>query len=115
MNFVIYNAAGVILRTGSCPAEALALQAQSGEFVVEAQADVERDAVQPDTGRVIPGGRVLPPKAALTYDQARRSMYPRVEAQLDMLWHAMDAFHTPRIEPFYSTIKAVKDAHPKPQ
>lgn len=114
-HFVIHNAAGEILRTGSCPDEAFELQARDGEFVLEAQADVENDAVDPETGAVIPGGRVIPPKPAPTYDQARRSMYPRVEEQLDMLWHAMDGYHTPRIEPFYSVIKAVKDANPKPE
>jgi hypothetical protein len=30
-----------------------------------------------------------------------------------MLWHAMDDHHLPRVEPFYSRIKAVKDAYPK--
>lgn len=115
MNFVIYNAAGEILRTGTCPEEALSLQAQAGEFVVEARADVEKDVVDPETGAVVPGGRVIPPKPAPTYDQARRVMYPRVEEQLDMLWHAMDADPPARIEPFYSVIKAVKDANPKPE
>jgi len=114
-HFVIYNAAGEILRTGTCPEEAFSFQAQAGEFAVEAQADVEKDAVDPQAQQVIPGGRVIPPKPAPTYDQARRSMYPKVEEQLDMLWHAMDGFHTPRIEPFYSVIKAVKDANPKPE
>jgi len=30
-----------------------------------------------------------------------------------MLWHAMDDGIIPKIEPLYSEIKAVKDAHPK--
>lgn len=44
----------------------------------------------------------------------RARAYPPVEEQLDMLWKAMDANKTPRSEPFYSTIKAVKDKHKKP-
>lgn len=44
----------------------------------------------------------------------RARAYPPVEEQLDMLWKAMDSNKTPRSEPFYSTIKAVKDKHKKP-
>jgi len=112
-HFVIHNAAGEILRTGSCPEEAFAFQAQAGEFVIEALADVEKDSVDPQTQQVIPGGRVVPPPPPLNYSQARRLAYPRVEEQLDMLWHAMDDDPAARIEPFYSVIKMVKDAHPK--
>ena len=35
--------------------------------------------------------------------------------QLDALWHAMDTGTTPKIEPFYSQIKLIKDKFPKPQ
>lgn len=49
-----------------------------------------------------------------TYDLARARQYPSLGDQMDMLWHAMDANVMPRIEPFYSQIKAIKDAHPKP-
>jgi hypothetical protein len=44
----------------------------------------------------------------------RRSEYPDIAEQLDMLWHAMDDGTIPRIEPMYSQIKAVKDGNPKP-
>lgn len=47
------------------------------------------------------------------YVSKRVSLYPDVTNQLDMLWHAMDADESKRLEPFYSTIKAVKDAAPK--
>jgi len=30
-----------------------------------------------------------------------------------MIWHSMDNGETPKIEPFYSTIKAIKDKYPK--
>ena len=42
----------------------------------------------------------------------RRAVYPSIEDQLDMLWHAMDDDAGKRLEPFYSTIKAVKDQFP---
>jgi hypothetical protein len=48
----------------------------------------------------------------MDYRQARADSYPAVQEQLDMLWHAMDAGQTPKIEPFYTTIKAVKLAYP---
>lgn len=47
------------------------------------------------------------------YRKLRRQAYPSVGEQLDALWHSMDKYSTPRIEPFYSMIKAVKDKYPK--
>ena len=49
-----------------------------------------------------------------SYSLARARAYPSLGDQMDMLWHAMDASVMPRVEPFYSQIKAVKDANPKP-
>jgi hypothetical protein len=113
MNFIVYNQQGEILRVGSCPDGEEASQAHDGELVLVGSADVEQDVVDPQTQAVVPGGRVIPPAPPLTYSQARRLAYPRVEEQLDMLWHAMDDAPALRIEPFYSVIKMVKDAHPK--
>ena len=45
----------------------------------------------------------------------RQQEYPEVKDQLDMLWHAMDDDESKRTEPFYSTIKAIKDKYPKAQ
>lgn len=47
------------------------------------------------------------------YRLERRKSYPSVAEQLDMLWHAMDEGNVPVAEPWYSTIKAVKEKHPK--
>lgn len=47
------------------------------------------------------------------YGQRRADGYPALAEQLDMLWHGMNDDSSKRIEPFYSTIKAVKKAHPK--
>lgn len=44
----------------------------------------------------------------------RASEYPELEEQLDALWHAMDQGILPKIEPMYSSVKAVKDKYPKP-
>lgn len=48
-----------------------------------------------------------------SYDARRAAAYPSTGEQLDMLWHAMEKGELPKIEPFYSQIKAVKAAHPK--
>ncbi|MDO7909503.1 hypothetical protein Q6A49_03040 [Pseudomonas sp. 22-AL-CL-001] len=45
--------------------------------------------------------------------KAREEDYPPLAEQLDMLWHAMDQGATPKVEPFYSTLHAVKQKYPK--
>lgn len=61
-------------------------------------------------GRVIDTGE---PLIEDTYASRRRAEYPPVEEQLDMLWHAMHEGALPRVEPFYSTLLAVKTKHRK--
>ena len=48
-------------------------------------------------------------------DKNRAFAYPSYTEQLDMLWHAIDADETLKVQfaDFYNTIKAVKDAYPK--
>ena len=48
------------------------------------------------------------------YQRVRSTQYPSIADQLDMLWHAMDTGALPKVDSFYSAIKAVKDANPKP-
>ena len=48
------------------------------------------------------------------YRNQRSQEYPQVTDQLDMLWHAMDDGTLPKVEPFYTQIKTVKDKYPKP-
>ncbi len=112
-NFTVYDAQGVILRTGRVPETAFELQAQPGEFIVEAAADPAKDSVNPATGEIVVGGRPPDPVPTQSYAQVRRNMYPSVEDQLDMIWHAMDQNLLPRIEPFYSMLLSVKQAVPK--
>ena len=49
------------------------------------------------------------------YKNDRMMAYPSVGDQLDMLWHAIDADETLKVQfaDFYNAIKAVKDAYPK--
>jgi hypothetical protein len=49
----------------------------------------------------------------IQYKHERAGLYPDIHEQLDQLWHGMDADETKRIEPFYTTIKEIKDTFPK--
>lgn len=107
-DFIIYNDAGEILRTGRCPAEAFEIQAQPGEHILEGVACCTKDSVDPLTGAVIEGGRPLeqyPSPPALPQPSTLST-----QTQLDLLWQAMDAGTFPKAEPFYSAIKAQKVA-----
>ena len=49
----------------------------------------------------------------VAYQRKRIYEYPRVEEQLDMLWHAMDDGILTKVDAFYDANKAVKDKYPK--
>lgn len=107
-NFIIHDAQGNILRTGDCPEEFLNLQVREDEFLLIGNADVRTDAVNPETGEVLRGVRT-PPVPAVAPTQTPPPVIP-VDQQLDLLWQAMDAGTFPKAEPFYSAIKAAKEA-----
>lgn len=65
------------------------------------------EAQQP-TGPLLPDPNYVPP-----YTARRINAYPDINEQMDMLWHAMDADESKRLEPFYSTIRAIKEMIPK--
>lgn len=48
------------------------------------------------------------------YKNTRKQKYPKIEEQLDMLWHSIDQGSLNKESEFYTTIKAVKDEFPKP-
>lgn len=105
-DYVVYDAAGKIIRTGSCPAQHLQLQLQEGELYIEAVADCDKDAVDPVTRSVIRNGNANRPVPVLPPMPSQQSL--STETQLDLLWQAMDAGTFPKAEPFYSAIKASK-------
>lgn len=112
-HFIIYNASGEILRTGIVPDEAFEFQKHSeDEYLLEGTADIEKDTVDVTKRAVVPGGKP-PPPIDMDYTKARAQAYPAMQEQLDMLWHAMDSGTIPKAEPFYSSVKAVKEAYPK--
>ena len=51
-----------------------------------------------------------------SYRSKRREAYDTLPNQLDLLWHAIDADADLKVKfsAFYNSIKAVKDANPKP-
>ena len=51
---------------------------------------------------------------ATQYQRDRNPEYPNKEEQLDMLWHAIDEGTLDKTSDFYTELKSVKDAHPKP-
>lgn len=51
--------------------------------------------------------------AANQYQTQRRYEYPRIQDQLDMLWHSMDTGEIPKSTAFYDAIAAVKNRYPK--
>ena len=125
--FTVYNSSGVILRTGKCDESFILLQCEPsrGEFVIPDQSDPTQDAVDVVIKKIIPGGKVIAPistavalpaddASAYAYRIARKSIYPSINEQLDMLWHSMDTGDTPKSQPFYDVISAIKTANPKP-
>lgn len=47
------------------------------------------------------------------YQYTRKTEYPPIADQLDMLWHAIDSGSLDKNSDFYKSLKAVKDANPK--
>jgi hypothetical protein len=52
--------------------------------------------------------------AAIQYQDDRRLIYPAVEEQLDLLYHAIDTGTLNKTSEFYTKLKKVKDDNPKP-
>jgi hypothetical protein len=53
-------------------------------------------------------------QAMNAWHAARKSEYPSMEDQLDLLWHAMDAGEIPVATKFYGLISGIKKKYPKP-
>ena len=51
---------------------------------------------------------------AKEYQRNRETAYPKIQDQLDMLWHAIDSNETLKTDfaDFYNALKAVKDQYP---
>lgn len=49
----------------------------------------------------------------LGYKLLRAREYPRLQEQMDMLWHAIDTDNLNKESDFYKELKKVKDKYPK--
>lgn len=74
---------------------------------------IEAETPPTDGRQIYQNGAWQPLNATQTYAENRACEYPVIGEQLDMLWHAMDDGTATKIEPFYSSIMAVKDKYPK--
>ena len=109
--FTIYDDLGNVISSGYCQEHTYSLQVlEEGHNILQASSDPNTDTVDINTKQVIYNSKIPEP---ITYVDSRQQIYPPVEEQLDMLWHAMDVGTMPKAEPFYSTIKLIKEAYPK--
>lgn len=115
--YTIYNKlTGEIIRTGSGSQEMFDYDIQhlsADEDYIEEAASAELDIINPVTKTVLKNQKPKPAQVVKDYAEVRYGLYPSVQEQLDMLWHAMDQGQMPKVEPFYSSIKAIKQAVPK--
>lgn len=63
-----------------------------------------------ENNQLVPVGEMMP-----EWQIQRMKAYPSYGDQFDMLWHAMDDGIIPKIEPFYTERKNVKEQYPKPE
>ncbi len=109
--FTIYDDLGNILSSGYCQEAAYSLQVlEEGHHILQVSSDPNFDTVNVDTQEIVFNSKI---PESITYAEARQQVYPSVAEQLDMIWHAMDSNTMPKAEPFYSTIKLIKEAYPK--
>lgn len=111
--YAIHNSDGDILRMVSCPIEYIERQIQEGEQYLECEAN-EWDCIDMETMAVIPMPQPgFPEQSIPAYVEQRKALYPSVESQLDLLYHAMDRGEIPKAASFYNTLKTIKEAVPK--
>jgi len=72
------------------------------------------DIAQPSEADIITKASELEAEYdTLQYQRDREPDYPNLAEQFDLLWHAIDSDTLDKTSDFYTTLKAVKDAHPK--
>lgn len=116
---------GAIKRILECPESMAQMQVVEGEILIEGTPDFQGVGYR-DNGQFVDAGLQPTPwhifdydtrqwtEIPRTYRDRRAAEYPPFGDQLDALWHAMNENVLPKVEPFYSSIKAVKDKYPKP-
>lgn len=112
IHYTIYDNTGRILQSGYGEQSTFSslLSLFPNAEIIEQSSDPRFDTVDTITKTVKPNTKI---PETLDYKQARIQTYPAIREQLDMLWHAMNNGDMPKSEPFYSTLKDIKDAFPK--
>lgn len=77
------------------------------EFLYETEEEPNID------GKIWDGTKWISGQTTPQYIYDRLKNYPSLGSQMDMFWHAMDDGVIPKIEPFYTDIKTVKETYPK--
>lgn len=104
VTYFVTDPDGTVTSSGTCQEHLLEFHAKSGTL--------HKGEAPKGRFRYV-GGKFEPIVVPVTYAEQRAAEYPTTEEQLDMLWHSMNSNKTVRLEPFYSTIKAVKVQYPK--
>lgn len=101
--FVVHDADGNVIRYGSCPDALVKHQAMDGETATEVSEDVTDITHRWDGKGFV---EFKPEVAKPTYQELRRMNYPRIEEQLDILYHE-------GYEAWRTVITEVKAKYPK--
>ena len=108
VKFIVHDATGKIVRTGSCPDDLVATQAGAGEIAI---ADTWQDT-HDERHRIVDGARVdftPEPKPPLSIEAQRASAYPSFTDQLDAIWKGGAEAENMRLR-----VMAVKAKYAKP-
>jgi len=111
-SYTIYDNTGKIIQSGTCEESDFHLLIDSfpEKYIIQQKSNPEMDIVDVANRTVV--YNIKPPEL-LNYSQARAISYPSITEQLDMLWYAMDTNQIQKAEPFYTTIKTIKELYPK--
>ena len=116
--YAIFNNNGDIDQVVQVDAHMIEAQLKPGQRFVESSTVQPQDRIDLDTLTVIMEPEVadevqqLPVLPVPEYVEQRISLYPPIQEQLDMLWHAMNTDQIPKATQFFDRIAAVKAAVP---
>lgn len=114
--YAFHNDDGDILNILECDEDLLPYNVKPGDKYCQVDSDTKPwDKINLITGHVVKQDQPKPlePPRGPEWLENRKINYPRVEEQLDLLWHAMDQGLLPKNNAFYEHIKLVKQSYPK--
>ena len=102
-------------------ASAMATLRPTSEYVIRGEVysgieweDVNKDSIPTEAEIDAEIVRLQAVFDANKFQRDRASEYPELKEQFDLLWHAIDDDALDKTSDFYTQLKAIKDAHPKP-